>query len=105
MFMCYSTSKTKELILDFKKARGDTHDPIHINRMAVERVSSFKFLGTHILEDLSWTTNTPASQGHHFQPSLFSLLLSGRRFRTLRTRPSRLKNSFFSRAVSLLNSS
>ncbi|KAK3518583.1 hypothetical protein QTP70_004082 [Hemibagrus guttatus] len=26
--------------------------------MAVERVSSFKFLGTHISEDLSWTTNT-----------------------------------------------
>ncbi|KAI3366888.1 hypothetical protein L3Q82_009531, partial [Scortum barcoo] len=26
--------------------------------MAVERVSSFKFLGTHISENLSWTTNT-----------------------------------------------
>ena len=26
--------------------------------MAVERVSSFKFLGTHISEDLSWSTNT-----------------------------------------------
>ncbi|TWW70097.1 hypothetical protein D4764_18G0009030 [Takifugu flavidus] len=53
-----NTSKTKELIVDFWKVRGGTHDPIHINGMAVERVSSFKFLGTHISEDLSWTTNT-----------------------------------------------
>ncbi|TWW59001.1 hypothetical protein D4764_06G0005310 [Takifugu flavidus] len=35
---------------------------------------------------------------------LFSLLPSGRRYRTLRTRTSRLRNSFFPRAVSLLNS-
>ncbi|XDV19455.1 hypothetical protein PO909_024925 [Leuciscus waleckii] len=35
---------------------------------------------------------------------LFSLLPSGRRFRCLRTRTSRLKNSFFPRVVSLLNS-
>ncbi|KAI7801979.1 hypothetical protein IRJ41_021014, partial [Triplophysa rosa] len=49
---------TKELIVDFRKERGGTHDPIHINGMAVERVPSFKFLGTHISEDLSWTTNT-----------------------------------------------
>ncbi|TWW65003.1 putative RNA-directed DNA polymerase from transposon BS [Takifugu flavidus] len=53
-----NTSKTKELIVDFRKARGGTQDPIHINGMAVEHVSSFKFLGTHISEDLSWTTNT-----------------------------------------------
>ncbi|MGL5102452.1 MAG: alkylated DNA repair protein domain-containing protein, partial [Plesiomonas sp.] len=53
-----NTSKTKEIIVDFRKAKGGTHDPIHINGMAVERVSSFKFLGTHISENLSWTTNT-----------------------------------------------
>ncbi|TWW61216.1 uncharacterized protein LOC130525978 [Takifugu flavidus] len=53
-----NTSKTKELIVDFRKARGGTQDPSHINGMAVERVSSFKFLGTHISENLSWTTNT-----------------------------------------------
>ncbi|KAI5085956.1 gastrula zinc finger protein XlCGF28.1-like, partial [Silurus meridionalis] len=35
---------------------------------------------------------------------LFTLLPSGRRFRCLRTRTSRLKNSFFPRAVSLVNS-
>ncbi|KAK3541748.1 hypothetical protein QTP86_002145, partial [Hemibagrus guttatus] len=53
-----NTSKTKELIIDFRREKGRTYDPIHINGMAVERVSSFKFLETHISEDLSWTTNT-----------------------------------------------
>ncbi|KAI3367054.1 hypothetical protein L3Q82_009687, partial [Scortum barcoo] len=52
------TSKTKELIVDFRKVKRETHDPIHINGMAVERISSFKFLGTHISENLSWTSNT-----------------------------------------------
>ncbi|KAI3373891.1 hypothetical protein L3Q82_022460, partial [Scortum barcoo] len=53
-----NTSKTKELIVDFRKVKRETHDPIHINGMAVERVSSFKFLGIHISENLSWTANT-----------------------------------------------
>ncbi|KAI3360341.1 hypothetical protein L3Q82_014656 [Scortum barcoo] len=47
-----------ELIVDFRKVKRETHDPIHINGMAVERVSSFKFLGIHISENLSWTANT-----------------------------------------------
>ncbi|KAI3361009.1 hypothetical protein L3Q82_012904, partial [Scortum barcoo] len=45
-------------VLRASKVKRETHDPIHINGMAVERVSSFKFLGTHISEYLSWTTNT-----------------------------------------------
>ncbi|KAI3352556.1 hypothetical protein L3Q82_005204 [Scortum barcoo] len=54
-----NTSKTKELIVvDFRKVKRETHDPIHINGMAVEHVSSFKFLGIHISENLSWTANT-----------------------------------------------
>ncbi|KAK3561235.1 hypothetical protein QTP86_030585, partial [Hemibagrus guttatus] len=53
-----NTSKTKDLIIDFRREKGRTHDPIHINGMAVKRVSSYKFLGTDISEDLSWTTNT-----------------------------------------------
>ncbi|KAK3511283.1 hypothetical protein QTP70_034808, partial [Hemibagrus guttatus] len=51
-------NKTKELIVDFRREKGRTYNPIHINGIGVERVSSFKFLGTHISEDLSWTTNT-----------------------------------------------
>ncbi|TWW52962.1 hypothetical protein D4764_0155140 [Takifugu flavidus] len=140
------------LLLNTSKTKEDT-----------DLTGSFKFLGTHILEDLSWTTNTSSlikkahqllvfmktlrknhlssavlrvvTAAHHItgtplpaiedvqkkrclhrarsilkdssHPShrLFSLLPSGRCFRTLRTRTSRLRNSFFSRAVSLLNSS
>ena len=52
-----NTKKTKELIVDFRK-NGGTHTPIHINGTEVERVTSFKFLGVHISEDLSWTLNT-----------------------------------------------
>ncbi|KAK3524737.1 hypothetical protein QTP86_001998 [Hemibagrus guttatus] len=188
-----NTSKTKELIFDFRREKGRTHDLIHINRMAVERVSSFKFLGTHISEDLSWTTNTSSlvTKAHqrlfylnnlkknhlsstilvnfyrcgiesiltncitvwygncsvadrkalqwevtttqriiaplpaiediqkkrclcrahsiledssHPAHSLFKLLPSGRRFRSLLTKTSRLRNSFFLTAVSLVNS-
>ncbi|KAK3570663.1 hypothetical protein QTP86_024762 [Hemibagrus guttatus] len=49
-----NTSKTKELIVDFRREKGRTHDPIHRNAC---RAESFKFLRTHISEDLSWTTN------------------------------------------------
>ncbi|KAK3516018.1 hypothetical protein QTP70_001751 [Hemibagrus guttatus] len=168
-----NTSKTKELIIDFRREKGRTYDPIHINGMAVERVSSFKFLETHISEFLSWTTNTSSlvkkahqclcylntlkknhlsrtiltncitvwygncsvavhkalqQEGKTAQRiigtplpaiediqkkrcirrthsilkdssypahSLFKLLPSGRRFRSLRTKTSRLRNSFF----------
>ncbi|XP_062859991.1 polycystin-1 [Trichomycterus rosablanca] len=53
-----NTDKTKELIVDFRKTKSCTHLPVLINGDEVERVSSFKFLGIHISEDLSWTHNT-----------------------------------------------
>uniref|UniRef100_A0AAZ1Y5A1 Reverse transcriptase domain-containing protein n=1 Tax=Oreochromis aureus TaxID=47969 RepID=A0AAZ1Y5A1_OREAU len=51
-----NTEKTKELIVDYRR-NADPHPPIHIKGTAVESVSSFKFLGVHISEDLIWTTN------------------------------------------------
>ncbi|TWW68215.1 hypothetical protein D4764_19G0000130 [Takifugu flavidus] len=51
-----NTNKTKELVLDFRR-KADIHPPVHINGVAVERVSSFKFLGIHLSQDLTWTTN------------------------------------------------
>ncbi|KAK3530174.1 hypothetical protein QTP86_017748 [Hemibagrus guttatus] len=48
-----NTSKTKELFVDFRREKGTMHGPIHINRMAVKRLSSFQFLETHISEDPS----------------------------------------------------
>ncbi|KAK3527740.1 hypothetical protein QTP86_002573 [Hemibagrus guttatus] len=53
-----NATKTKELIVDFRKSNSSRHSPIYINESEVERVSSFKFLGIHISEDLSWHQNT-----------------------------------------------
>ncbi|XP_078281293.1 uncharacterized protein LOC144607980 [Rhinoraja longicauda] len=53
-----NTKKTKEHIVDYRRTRGGTHTPIHINGTDVERVSSFRFLGVNISDDLSWTHNT-----------------------------------------------
>ncbi len=50
-------SKTKELVVDFRRQTSE-HPPITIVRTPVERVSSFKFLGINITEDLTWTTHT-----------------------------------------------
>ncbi|KAJ8347410.1 hypothetical protein AAFF_G00207760 [Aldrovandia affinis] len=56
--LALNAQKTKELIVDYRRQRGE-HAPISIDGVAVERVSSFKFLGVHISEDLKWTTHTP----------------------------------------------
>lgn len=188
-----NTAKTKEIILDFRKNKAD-HAPLYINGVCVERVQNFRFLGTIISADLSWTANTTATvkkaqQRLHFlrilrknnldmkllmsfyrstieslltycitvwhsscteadrkwcqsvvkaaqriigcplpslseiynsrclsrakkilkdstHPSfhLFSMLPSGRRYRSIRVRTNRFKNSFFPRAIITLNS-
>jgi hypothetical protein len=41
--------------MDYRRKRGE-HAPIHIDRAVVERVESFKFLGGHIINDLTWST-------------------------------------------------
>ncbi|MBN3319165.1 GT2D2 protein, partial [Atractosteus spatula] len=51
-------SKTKEIIVDYRKHQGGDHKPIYINGTTVERVSSFKFLGVNISEGLTWTHHT-----------------------------------------------
>ena len=45
--------------MDFRRHRADPAS-LHINGDCVERVSTFKFLGTHISEDISWSANTSA---------------------------------------------
>ena len=66
-----NVSKTKEIVVNFQ--RGHTqHHPLTIDGAAVERVSSTKFLGVHISEDLSWTTNT-ASLAKKAQQRLYFL--------------------------------
>ncbi len=52
-----NVSKTKELIVDFRKKHLLPYTPLMISGTPVERVSSFKYLGVNISEDLTWTTH------------------------------------------------
>ncbi len=52
-----NVSKTKELIVDFRKKQQRPYTPLKISETPVERVSSFKYLGVNISEDLTWTTH------------------------------------------------
>lgn len=53
------SQNTKELIVNFRRAqRPRMYTPLRINRTTVERVSSFKYPGVHITEDLRWITHT-----------------------------------------------
>ncbi len=66
-----NVEKTKEFVLDFRRRNSIDHPPLTIDSSTVERVSSTKFLGVHITEDLTWTTNTmslskKAQQRLHF---------------------------------------
>ena len=49
-----NVSKTKELIVDYRKGRAE-HAPIHIDGAIAELVESFKFLGVFITKDLLWS--------------------------------------------------
>ncbi len=66
-----NVEKTKEVVMDFRRRNSTDHLPLTIDSSTVERVSSTKFLGVHITEDLIWTTNTmslskKAQQRLHF---------------------------------------
>lgn len=66
-----NVSKTKEIVVNFQRGHAQ-HHPLTIDGAEVERVYSTKFLGVHISEDLSWTTNT-ASLAKKAQQRLYFL--------------------------------
>ncbi|TKS65279.1 putative RNA-directed DNA polymerase from transposon BS [Collichthys lucidus] len=55
--LCINVKKTKEMIVDFRRGRH-LPPPLHIGGTAVEVVSSFRYLGMNIANDLTWSTNT-----------------------------------------------
>ncbi|CDQ73925.1 unnamed protein product [Oncorhynchus mykiss] len=52
-----NVSKTVELIVDYRKRQAE-QAPINIDGAVVEQVKSFKFLGVHITNELSWSKHT-----------------------------------------------
>ena len=82
------------MIIDFRKsAQHNHHLPLHINGEEVERVTSFKFLGLTLTEELSWDNNTASVLGKA-QQCLFYL-------RKLRKEhlPKRLLSNFYRCAI------
>ncbi len=84
--------KTKELVVDYRRQSRE-HTPITIDKTPVERVNSFRFLGVHITEDLTWSAHTDAVLKKAHQ-RLFFL----RRLRKFGTSP-RILRSFYTCTV------
>ncbi|KAI4885809.1 hypothetical protein NFI96_004686, partial [Prochilodus magdalenae] len=121
-------SRTEEMIMDHRKLQRSGHSSLFINGAGVERVSSVRFLGVHLTNDLTWSFHInkavrSARQRLFFLPGdvyqsrclrkiqkirldcshpahgLFTLLPSGRRYRSIQART----NSFYSQAIRFLN--
>ena len=52
-----NVSKTKEIVVDFRKSKS-VPSTLIVNNSEVEIVDSFKFLGIHITSNLSWSLHT-----------------------------------------------
>ncbi len=89
--------KTKELIVDFRKRQQRSYTPLMTSGTPVERVSSFKYLGVNISEDLTWTTHIQ-TQVKKARQRLYHL----RQLRKFRVSPAILK-TFYSGAIESVN--
>ncbi len=67
-----NVEKTKEVVMDFRRRNSTDHPPLTIDSLIVERVSSTKFLGVHITEDLTWTPTPCHSPRRHNSAYTFS---------------------------------
>ncbi|KAK1793777.1 hypothetical protein P4O66_001509 [Electrophorus voltai] len=63
-----NVSKTKELIVHYSKKQEQHYQPVRINGTTVERVDSFRYLGVHISQDLSWSRHTKSLTKKARQP-------------------------------------
>ncbi len=88
-----NVSKTKELIMDFRKRQQRPYTPLMISGTPVERVSSFKYLGVNISEDLTWTAHIQTQVKKARQ-----ILYHMRQLRKFRVSPAILK-TFYSGAI------
>ncbi|KAK1795727.1 hypothetical protein P4O66_001210 [Electrophorus voltai] len=84
-----NVSKTKELIVDCSKKQERHYQPVRISGTTVERVDSFRYLGVHISQDLSWSRHTN-SLAKKARQRLYHL----RRLRDFRL-PSKILRNFY----------
>ncbi len=88
-----NVSKTKELIVDFRKRQQRPYTLLMISGTPVERVSSFKYLNVNLYEDLTWTAHIQ-TQVKKAKQRLYHL----RQLRKFRISPAILK-TFYSGAI------
>ncbi len=86
-------SKTKELIVNFRKRQQRPYTPLMMSGTPVERVCSSKYLGVNISEDLIWTAYIQ-TQVKKARQRLYHL----RQMRKFRVSPAILK-TFYSGAI------
>lgn len=55
--LCINVGKTKEMVVDLRR-RGYIPSLLFIGGAAVEMVSSFKYLGVYISNNITWAINT-----------------------------------------------
>lgn len=60
-----NVDKTKEIVIDFMVSGKENHKYFTINGDDVEKVSSVRFLGVHLTDDLSFSINSTASSRKH----------------------------------------
>ncbi|KAK1784308.1 hypothetical protein P4O66_003688, partial [Electrophorus voltai] len=84
-----NVNKTKELIVDCSKKQERHYQPVRISGTTVERVDSFRYLGVHIPQDLSWSRHTN-SLAKKARQCLYHL----RRLRDFRL-PSKVLRNFY----------
>ncbi|CAJ1076393.1 hypothetical protein L3Q82_010059 [Xyrichtys novacula] len=53
-----NASKTKEMVVDFRRRRTPQTVPVNIQRLDIEMAESYRFLGVHLNNKLDWSTNT-----------------------------------------------
>ncbi len=88
-----NVSKTKEMIVDFRKRQQRPYTPLMISGTPVERVNSFNYLGVNISKDLTWAAHIQ-TQVKKARQRLYHL----RPLRKFRVSPAILK-TFYSGAI------